>query len=328
MSALGIASHMYLVSLPRREDRREQMERLRMAQNLEWTQVDAMDANDPAIERIFDHVEAQRHQLTEKAVRQGPFAGFRWPKNIDALSVSRDRLEPLESDLWVSASSHRRKRLPSRGAGVISARGRNLTCATEDHTISPFTSGLPDFRVLTPPKIACWNSHVSAIRKFIDNKNMTAVGDVAVIVEDDIDMEKNIRERLNSTWGSLPVGWDIVFLGHCWSNESFYPALPGHINASQLHSTRIHPSLAPKCTHAYALSRTGARRVLLHLRYPPFAYSRALDQAFSWLVESGRLRSYSVVPSVIVQRKTEKSDVMFGMGSDWRERLEHGVFGT
>ena len=91
-------------------------------------------------------------------------------------------------------------------------------------------------------------------------------------------------------------------------------------------ATRLHPSFKPKCSHAYALTRSGARRLWLHLRHPSFAYSRAIDQAFAWLVESGRVTSFSVVPAVIVQRKTTTSDVMDGLGSAWREGLVHGVF--
>ena len=90
----------------------------------------------------------------------------------------------------------------------------------------------------------------------------------------------------------------------------------------------VHPSFAPKCTHAYALSRAGARRLLHHLLYPPFAYSRALDQAFSWLVQSGRLKSFSVVPSVVIQHKLSGSDIdggENGLGSGWKEKLEHGI---
>jgi len=127
--------------------------------------------------------------------------------------------------------------------------------------------------------------------------------------------------------------------GHCWSNESHYPAFyhtdkTGSNTSSVIEtvdSVLLHPSFGPKCTHAYVLSRSGARRLLLHLRYPPFAYSRALDQAFAWLVQSGRIRAYSVVPSVVVQRKVGESDVMYGqagMGSEWKERLVRGVFGT
>jgi hypothetical protein len=92
--------------------------------------------------------------------------------------------------------------------------------------------------------------------------------------------------------------------------------------------TFLHPSYGPKCTHAYVVSRRGARRILLHLRHPPFAYSRAIDQALMWLVQSGRLKSFSVVPSVVVQRKVGESDILNGAGSEWKETLIRGVFGT
>jgi hypothetical protein len=51
-----------------------------------------------------------------------------------------------------------------------------------------------------------------------------------------------------------------------------------------------------------------------------------------WLVRSGRLTSFSVVPSVVVQRKVAGSDVMSGQGagngrgSDWMDGLVNGVF--
>jgi hypothetical protein len=43
---------------------------------------------------------------------------------------------------------------------------------------------------------------------------------------------------------------------------------------------------------------------------------------------SERLKSYSVVPSVVVQRKIGGSDVMAGKGSAWKDGLVRGVFGT
>ena len=97
----------------------------------------------------------------------------------------------------------------------------------------------------------------------------------------------------------------------------------------RLASTSVHPSRAPKCTHAYAVTRAGARKLVEHLRFVPFAYSRALDQAYAWLVLSGRVKSYSVVPSLVVQRKVASSDIdpgHAGVGSEWRESLENGVF--
>ena len=189
---------------------------------------------------------------------------------------------------------------------------------------------------------------MSVIRDIAEDKNK----DVSIVLEDDVDMGWDIGERLNGVWNLLPAGWDIVFIGkyfppittmifvhapkfpgHCWSNESHYSPLsfPNSVQnyVQELH-TALHPSFNPKCTHAYALSHSGARRLLLHLRYPPFSYSRALDQALSWLVQSGRLRAYSVIPSLVVQRKSGESDIMMGnqgMGSEWKEILEKSVLG-
>lgn len=129
-----------------------------------------------------------------------------------------------------------------------------------------------------------------------------------------------------------------IFEGHCWSNQTHFPAITRAVSANEslvagkepsaLHFPTLHPSYKPKCSHAYALTRSGARRLWLLLRHPPFAYSRAVDQAFAWLVESGRVTSFSIVPPLVVQRKVSASDVLDGLGSGWREGLENGVFGS
>lgn len=140
----------------------------------------------------------------------------------------------------------------------------------------------------------------------------------------------------------------IFSLGHCWSDESRQPSLRTITTIGQHHvrpkiyhypfglpfraQTSLHPAVAPKCTHAYVVSHTGARRILLHLRHLPFAYSRAIDQAYAWLISSGRLKAFSVVPSLVVQRKIGRSDVwvdgIHGPGSKWKDVLADGVFGS
>ena len=118
----------------------------------------------------------------------------------------------------------------------------------------------------------------------------------------------------------------IGYPGHCWSDETLQPALNANDNSTfGGKAMRIHPSTSPSCTHAYVLTRAGARRLLVHLRYPPFAYSRAFDLAVSWLIQSGRLKSFSIVPSIVVQRKIDSSDIMPGKGSDWKDELVSGV---
>ncbi|KAG1775109.1 hypothetical protein EV702DRAFT_1280213 [Suillus placidus] len=323
---LGIASEVYLISLPWRQDRRQQMEHLQASKEISWTVVDALDPSDIAIGHIFERIVSQRSLQPSKGHRDDV---FRWPADINAIAASTEYLGTSGSDLWASADTQDNKHTTSSSRSIYP----NVTCATHDHSVPSFKPSLPDWMILTAPKISCWYSHVSAVRQFTDRENTTPE-DVAVFLEDDIDMEKDIDIRMRHVWPSLPHGWDMVFLGHCWSNESFYSALPSPGVMSPLYDlttrSHMHPSYSPRCTHAYALSLSGARRLLQHLRYPPFAYSRALDQAFSWLIESGRLRAFSVVPSVVIQRKVLSSDIFpgSGVGSAWREHLVDGVFGT
>ena len=123
----------------------------------------------------------------------------------------------------------------------------------------------------------------------------------------------------------------------------------------------LHPSVSPKCTHAYVVSKSGANRIIRHLRtsanrssYPdlseaylngnatqdetpscrdsrcsgtPFAYCRALDQALVRLIQGGRLQAFSIVPSLVVQTKDSPSDIMHGNGSRWRDELVDSALG-
>ncbi|KAF8143296.1 hypothetical protein K438DRAFT_1876361, partial [Mycena galopus ATCC 62051] len=274
---LPVPSRTYVISLPRRTDRYQDMERLRTRLGLRWTYAVAENSQSPLVDVIMSQVQSLRQEALGKAERPLNITiklPFKWPSPDIAPTSFRE----------------------------------------------------------TPVRIACWHSHLSAIQRASTHARNKA----ALILEDDVDMEADIKERLSSIWSLLPSDWDIVFLGHCWSNEAHYP--PRGYVAEPLHdfdlpsstsTTLLHPSHGPLCTHAYALSPTGAKRLPLHLMHPPFAYSRAIDHALACLVRSAWLNSFSVVPSVVVQRKVGKSDVMpipgKGRGSGWRDRLVYGV---
>jgi hypothetical protein len=49
---------------------------------------------------------------------------------------------------------------------------------------------------LTSARVTCWHLHVSAKRTFLDKAD-TQPEDVAVFLEDDVDMEKDIAHRLS-----------------------------------------------------------------------------------------------------------------------------------
>ncbi|KAJ6511616.1 hypothetical protein C8R47DRAFT_1296827 [Mycena vitilis] len=328
---LPIASKTYVISLPRRRDRYQEMERLRTLLSLRWTYSVAEDSRSQLVGRIMSQVQSIRQaqlEVNEHALNTTVSLPFDWP-SLDSPAFS----SPFDATLQEISLP------PALPAGSDS---EPLTCATENFTLFPYSVQLPEYKILSRSRIACWHSHLSVIQHLSTQASEKA----ALVLEDDVDMEVDIKERLLSVWNLLPPDWDIVFLGHCWSNESHHPAFESTTHTAHaiypsrlrplrdaapeppspdLHTTRLHPSYGPLCTHAYALSPTGVNRLLLHLTHPPFAYSRAIDHALAWLVQSGRLRAYSVVPSVVVQRKTGDSDVSVGKGSQWREHLAHGV---
>ncbi|KAI0078521.1 hypothetical protein K474DRAFT_1557886, partial [Panus rudis PR-1116 ss-1] len=319
---LGIADKIYVISLPNRLDRRRSMESLRLALSLDWTYLDATPSDSVAVEQIIEQVRGRRAYTTVEE-SQCPLFLSSIGANMDGLSLSQPSTSYAKSS---PDTDHKTE---------------NLTCASENHLLGvPYNSSTPRHMLLTPGRVACWHSHLRTIHQIVSEagfeRNSTLPSDslseggstcrgVSIILEDDVDMESDIRDRLNTLWPSLPPNWDIVYFGHCWSNESFFPALPSAVKHPR---NTLHPSRSPKCTHAYALSPKGARTVLRYLQYPPFAYSRALDQAMAWLILNKKINSYSIVPSIIAQRKVLLSDIdegKAGFGSSWKDSLDRGV---
>ena len=212
---LGFASHIYVISLPERQDRREQMECLRADLNLSWTIIDATPFTNPLIHRLLDWVVHQREQTplgvgnSSTGTETSTNSIFRWPREINAFSVLTHKpLLPSGSDVWTTQPPP----LPDSIALSSPSSPPPLLSAVDDFSMPSGTLRVVGWMKLTPARVACWHSHVSAIRTFID-KDDTQPEDVGVFLEDDIDMEKDIADRLSGIWKVLPAGWDMVLLG-------------------------------------------------------------------------------------------------------------------
>ncbi|KAH9005910.1 hypothetical protein EDB86DRAFT_3070981 [Lactarius hatsudake] len=322
-------SKTYVISLPRRADRRVQMDLLKDALHVNWTYMDAVEANTSAVTTILRQVYILRSQLesqlaygNEHVQDDATFPVFDWPRDIETVTHSQGPLRPLGADLWTLPPSHDSTDLATHASMERPHASANMPSAKPVASVGP------------SPLACASGNNVSATFLFKPPMTIRDVADgeheAVMVLEDDVDIEHDMDKRLQALWGALPRDWDIVYLGHCWSDESRFPPLRNislRLPSGRMASSALHPASAPKCTHAYVLSRTGARRIVAHLRHPPFAYSRAIDQALSWLVVSRRLRAYSIVPPVVVQRKISGSDVMPGLGSAWRSRLYDGVLG-
>jgi hypothetical protein len=244
--ALGVADKVYVVSLPRRHDRRQQVEWLSTALLFPFEYMDAVELGKSTTHSILDHVLTQRTKMTRNETT------FVWPADIDDLARVSSRLGLGGSDLW-NATNHLSRdddqpewhQSSYRSSSILSSRlGAEkynfLTCSTEDDTIIPWTKYLPDHKLLTPSKVSCWFSHLSAVQaaanalpegpggyeplgidlaRNISDQSCSSESSYAgtemttLILEDDVDMERNVATVLSSLWPSLPPSWDIVFLG-------------------------------------------------------------------------------------------------------------------
>ncbi len=239
---LGVFSQVFVVSRPTRLDRRATMQQLRAALSLDWTYVDAISSEDTLVDQVAECVRLSR--------KNNHLRTFDWPPRSDVDQVVRSPpLPPLDASVpWLFATAATPCRYPvppplntsahapgladntSQSAGpsadlqsrAISPSSLPLTCAVQDRTHGvKYKPSLLSYMLLTPAKFACWYSHLDAIQRVAAYDDSLADADdsgargAALILEDDVDMERDVRGRLREVWSVLPDDWDIVFLGEC-----------------------------------------------------------------------------------------------------------------
>ncbi|TDL22372.1 hypothetical protein BD410DRAFT_788637 [Rickenella mellea] len=238
---LSIASDIYVVSLPRRADRRAHMEKLRGVLGLRWTFVDAVEKEDEGVGRILEWVRMVRGD--------GNNASFSWPEldftGDGSLAELRESVSPVESwHLRIPSGLGTAPSTDSNSRQIDPSANEPLLCAVEDNTVPTLVdlnvtsiSEVPFHRILSRGMVACWYSHLSVITRVAeaamrggvltrmrnlregsgedgDGGGWDGVEGVAIVFEDDVDMEWDLQARLVSMWDHLPRDWDIVFLGN------------------------------------------------------------------------------------------------------------------
>jgi len=188
-ATLAVAEKIYVLSLPHRSDRRQEMDKLKAALGLRWTYVDAMDTKNKLVGRILDSV---------WVIRATNDYLFTWPADMPP---PNERISPW-SPGFLS--------IPDIAPG--SRPSDPMVCATENNTVASYDLDLPEVRILTPARVACWYSHLSVIEKVANDRSLKN-DDVVIVLEDDLDMERDIHTRLRHVWTSLPKDWDMVYFG-------------------------------------------------------------------------------------------------------------------
>jgi len=144
-----------------------------------------------------------------------------------------------------------------------------------------------------------------------------------IVFEDDVVPREGSLGGLADALGELPASWELCYLGY-WQNETIttglrlrqaaYLALapfglsrwcPGEVLRllPRSFSPRLRRAGRHMCTHAYAVTREGARKLLA--AQTPVALSA--DQLLASLVLQGRIEAYAVDPMLFDQESLEHS---------------------
>ncbi|CAG8491000.1 28891_t:CDS:1 [Dentiscutata erythropus] len=147
---------------------------------------------------------------------------------------------------------------------------------------------------LSPSGRACYLSHYMIYKSIIDKGFHSAL-----ILEDDVDFETDITKIMTRIHRNLPAYWDTLYIGHCYEEI-------GKLVDDSSFANRLYESVMPSCTHAYAVSYWGARKLLEKLDpMIPVPQNNTIDLAILKKIKNNEITSYSVHPQPIIQWKTK-----------------------
>jgi Glycosyltransferase family 25 (LPS biosynthesis protein) len=219
---LGVASQVFVLSLPRRLDRRMIMDALSHALDFAFVYMDGVEAADASIDQIVRVLRLERHAFRQNFLGRTTTGG--------ALNVTEEERPDVDDLVGAESVFNLLMSLDVVAAlsdGEFKFDGPlDLLCATPE---DPFPASLnttelglfPPWRILSRGMIACWIGHLNIMRQILKLQL-----EVAIVLEDDVDLEYDISQRLMDMWPALPRdGWDIVMLGtflsHCVGSRTF-----------------------------------------------------------------------------------------------------------
>ncbi|KAJ2160443.1 hypothetical protein GGF46_002269 [Coemansia sp. RSA 552] len=181
--------------------------------------------------------------------------------------------------------------------------------------------------------LACYLSHLDIYRRIVRENIETAL-----VLEDDVDMEMDMRERHQKIMDQIRRDygddWDMLYLGHCTSDaneplavHSSNRSKVADIDAGQLQSVTLYQTSYPMCMHAYAVTRESARRLAVVLEERLSTVGEDIDLVIAVGVEYGMATVLGTSPPYIVQigRHESPSDLTQLRDGDTAQRLDRST---
>jgi len=152
---------------------------------------------------------------------------------------------------------------------------------------------MPQFnRKMSKPEISLCLKHIEVFKDAVKNNYKNVV-----VFEDDIILDENFNDKLNSYMSQLPNDYDILWIGSCCDLHA--PVVDG-INIYNAHSSR--------CTHSYLISNSGCRKMLSLLDY----LNNPIDWYFNFVIKNLNLKNYWAEPDLSRQELNFESAINGG----------------
>lgn len=153
---------------------------------------------------------------------------------------------------------------------------------------------VPEYNYGNLGRVACHLSHINTLLTFLDDPN----AQTAVIFEDDIEECQNksfYQKRLSALKDELrdKKDWDVIYLGFCWSFCEQYIYV----------TNQLCKGGAPKCRHAYAVTRKGAE-LIINNTLPMYHNG---DNMMADMEIKNSLNALSLVPPIFFQKLERNS---------------------
>ncbi|OMJ23478.1 Procollagen galactosyltransferase 1-A [Smittium culicis] len=142
------------------------------------------------------------------------------------------------------------------------------------------TTSLANNTGMSMGTLGCWKSHRKVWSDAVKNKRATTL-----ILEDDIDVVKDFKKinaRALKDLHTQKIDWDMFYIGHCLGDEKKKPAI--------FKGSIVHRSNYPACTHSYAVSLKGAKKLLEFTK----DFTNPIDLQILGLIGSRKVNSYSI----------------------------------
>lgn len=185
------------------------------------------------------------------------------------------------------SSQSRRERIQESLKGIdyhffSAVNGKKL------HKDAPLRNVIAKDANLNDGQIGCIISHVELWKKLMADQVKCAI-----ILEDDaivnMDVFTTVKDYANN------VSFDMIFLGHCFESQGNWVR------------DNLYKSVYPRCTHGYMVTKTGLMKLMNWINNSKI--SQPIDEELAMEIQSGRLESYSVFPSLITTDETFKSTI-------------------